>query len=452
MRILLISYFVAPLQKIGSIRWTKISKYLKQYYNIQIDVLTMEKDFDKDNSIYAIEKKDPLLMDDVKVFDSYKTLRYGVYASIYRYFYYSLRNMAKTGEASSGTTNTIKRNDAEVSNKGQNKERLKVWLLNKKEQIEGRDSVKQCLKHIKKSSFDYDVIVSTYSPIWTHLVAEKIKSKHPDVLWLADFRDAYAVDILPADEYNKRKSFGGTHLKSADAVIKVTEEMNLFLPENSVCEYVIPNGYDPGEAVEPIKPMKFNFVYTGSLYGEKRDLTPLFEALRELSDESRIDLSDVVIDYAGVHGSNLFSMAFSSGIQDYVVDHGRVRRDEALSLQASSAILLLADWNTKLNRPKWSGKAYEYMMAKKPIVFIMSGDMPNSIPSKDIGNVGGFCYEKSRHKETMVGLKNYIEEQYKTWKNTGDILISRNEEYINRFSYERIAAEIWELLQTLRSK
>jgi len=462
MKILLVTYFIAPLQKIGSVRWTKISKYLKKEYGVQIDVLTMEKDFDNGSSLFSVEKKDSLLEADMHYFDNYVSLKYGFIASVYRFIYYYIREIAKRentlNQSQDGVAFDIK--DIKTTKEEKNilgikavdmikddiKNNIQFWMSKIKDSLECMDSIKTCIHYIQEKTMDYDVVISTYSPIWTHFVAKKIKKINPGITWIADFRDAYAVDLLPAKEFEKRKTFASDHLKSANAVVKVLEEMNLFLP-TGIREYIITNGYDMDEATEPQKPHRFNFVFTGSLYGEKRDLTPLFEAIDGLCREGKIDISDISVDYAGQNGSAIHNMARKFKLHDIVNNYGVIGRKEALKLQSSCAILLLADWNTKENKPCWSGKAYEYMMAKKPIVFIMSGDVPGSLPSRNINKLGGVCYEKANNKETMKLLKQFILEQYNCWKKTGDIFLERDEDYVESFSYKKIASNVWDLLK-----
>ena len=45
MKVLLIAEYIAPVNAIASIRWTKISKYLVLHHQASIDLLTNEKNF-----------------------------------------------------------------------------------------------------------------------------------------------------------------------------------------------------------------------------------------------------------------------------------------------------------------------------------------------------------------------------------------------------------------------
>lgn len=90
---------------------------------------------------------------------------------------------------------------------------------------------------------------------------------------------------------------------------------------------------------------------------------------------------------------------------------------------------------------------YEYMMAQKPIIYMMAGDEPDSLPSRDMEKLGGICYEQCRHEETYVLLKNYIIQKYSEWKDTGNVTIEGDIDYRNKYAYPVIAEQVWTLVQ-----
>ena len=68
MKILIVSEYIAPLQAIASVRWTKIAKYIKKAHpEAKITVLTNQMDFSED----AGQKRDELLAEDMWAFDEY---------------------------------------------------------------------------------------------------------------------------------------------------------------------------------------------------------------------------------------------------------------------------------------------------------------------------------------------------------------------------------------------
>ena len=70
--LLIISEYIAPVQAIASIRWTKIAKYLKRdNEEISITVLSNEKNYDNPENLLPLCRKDSLLEQDSSIFTIY---------------------------------------------------------------------------------------------------------------------------------------------------------------------------------------------------------------------------------------------------------------------------------------------------------------------------------------------------------------------------------------------
>lgn len=126
-------------------------------------------------------------------FDNYVSLRYGFIASIYRFIYYYIRGIAKRentlNQSQDGVAFDIK--DIKTTKEEKNilgikavdmikddiKNNIQFWMSKIKDSLECMDSIKTCIHYIQEKTMDYDVVISTYSPIWTHFVAKKIKNK-----------------------------------------------------------------------------------------------------------------------------------------------------------------------------------------------------------------------------------------------------------------------------------
>lgn len=429
MKILIVSEYIAPLQAIASIRWTKIAKYLKiSHSNIHITVLTNEKIFDGNN-----QRKDLMLEKDMCFFDEYWQL--------------SKSNMLKKYEAikkkNSSSVSAIQMEIQQCSSKGSLVQILKKEGLLGVRDIKEKILFSQAKQFLKGRQFDFDVVISTYGPAWPHLVAERLKKKYPSIFWIADFRDPYAKETDGPFSFWRHNLFVKRHCIAADVITRVTDDLYLNEPENAVVK-VLPNGYDPEEALAPLPPRDFTIVFTGALYGERRDIGVVCKAVKELVLEQKID--GVKVLYAGPDGELGRKIACRYDAQEYLQDLGALKRTDALKLQQNAAILLQLNWNTKAERCQWSGKMYEYMMMRKPIIFVVTGDEPYSFPSYNMSKLGGICYEQCRHKETYPLLKQYILDKYEEWKRTGNVSIQRDEEYVQQYSYANIAESVWKLI------
>lgn len=434
-KILIISQYIAPIQAIASVRWTKIAKYLKKKYDVEITVLTNEKNYGQYR--FKVEKKDPLLTEDVKYFDEYLEPEFDTFYIWVKSILYGFKAKKKNA-ASDMTVRNLNPNE-----RGK-KAVFKRWVDEFVHDVYYVQQAGQCLKVIKKRKFDYDVVISTFGPIWTHMIAEKLKKRNPSVLWIADFRDPYARESDTPGIFRKHQKYISRHLCHADKMVKVFEDMKIGGEEGET--EVIPNGFDPEEMLPPLKPEKFIFLYTGVLYEGRQNIVPLFQAIKEFLDEKVLDEKDVEIWYAGGCFSYLQKQAESAGVEGLLTDFGYISRDDVLQKQRRAAVLFQAGWSTKVEQTAWSGKTYEYMMAQKPIISLMSGDVPFSTAWELIPKLGGVCYEESRHKETFSDLKDYIKEKYREWKKTGNVTIDADRSYIEQFSYSSIAERLWEMV------
>ena len=426
MKILIISEYIAPIQAVASIRWSKISKYLKKDFpDVLIDVLTNFKD----NTV----KRDTLLEKETKHFGNYweisPSILFKVYLKIKEVYH---KNQGKR--------------DGQIGSDGLVVSKKKRFLTAVVHDIKDVISFFQINGGLKKLHFSYDVIISTYGPMLTHLVAEKIKKRSPQAIWIADFRDPYAKDVEPSLIYKFHKTVTMKHCNAADYIIRVTDDLETFTPPQ-ISRYMIPNGYDPEEKLDPLPPPKFSIVFTGVLYGDRRDIGIVCKAISELRDEGKINEKDIEVSYAGPDGELAKGLAEIYQAERWLHDYGVVPRQDALKMQQTAAILLQMNWNTEKEKCFWSGKMYEYMMAEKPIIYVVTGDAPYSEPSKYIDRLGGYCYEQCRHEETYQGMKDYILEKYQEWKATGNVTVQQDKEYVEQFAYPHIAEQVWQLIQ-----
>ena len=435
-KILIVSQYIAPVRAIGSVRWTKIAKYIKYKHDVEISVLTNEKDYSK-NGLFHYEI-DNLLKDEMVLFDDYHTFSTG-----------------SKQETLIRIKNRIKREQREsvqpIVNVGASGSKrfaeptMRHSINSLIQDIGTKEIVKDGYNYFKKKNKEYDVIISSYGPIWPHLLAEKIKNHYPNTLWVADFRDIYAGNPYETEkEFKRHRSFVGKHLRNANIITKVVEGLELFeKPEQNVV--TLSNGFDWAERIIPAPPTKFSFVYTGSFYPKETNLLLIFQAIKELIEEKKILHEDIEITYAGRNGNEFADQADEMGLKQYVIDYGSVSREVAINLQKSAAVLLQSYTYSASFKSLWSGKMFEYMMAEKPIVFSVICDT-SSEQYKLMPKLGGIAVESCNTKETFEPMKRYILEKYQEWKHTGNVSISRDDEYVKSFSYENIADEFWNLI------
>lgn len=301
----------------------------------------------------------------------------------------------------------------------------------------------------------YDVVVSTYGPLWTHQIARQIKLKHPDITWIADFRDPFVISERTNTE--KMRALAGEITHGADCVTAVSRGTidNLFLPQD-MNAYVLTNGYDVEESPirTPCQSSLFRIVYTGTLVsegGNKRDLSPLFIQLEELIASGEVDATKIRVEYAGstAHLFAPFSRRFPS---IPVLDHGLLSRKEALTLQESASLLVVASWNTSIQTGVLTGKIFEYMSKDIPIIGLCSGDVPSSDIRRLIeDSYLGVCYEEA-DEATYHILRDYLREKYHEWENMGRTTRdARSRQLVKKYSYPALADRFISIVNSLKS-
>jgi len=220
---------------------------------------------------------------------------------------------------------------------------------------------------------NYDVIISSFGPPSVHILAYLIKKKI-NVKWIADYRDLWSNEHLN-NQIEILKSFNKVVEKyivqNANSIVTVSkflkeQLLSLFSYKNI---YVIYNGYEEFNIKNKNKE-KFVISYTGTIYEEKRDPTNLFKAVYKLKQKNIINKNNFEISYAGKDGNKFLSLACTYKVNDLVRDYGVISHKEAVELQFSSDLLLLLEWNDPKAKGVLTGKFFEYLYAKKPILFI----------------------------------------------------------------------------------
>lgn len=451
MRILIISEYIAPAGAIASIRWTKLGKYLAAEHGCTVDVLTNQKNLQGNCPGAPDYPYDETLAGDMAFFNEFHELRLNKPLSVLVRLHRLLRKFRRPPNPSNHNTKTGSaqpRNPEDVQQSLV--ERLLSVYLGRLENAWAR-----AWEKAKLPLSEYDVVISTCGPQWCHLIAEQIKARKPELVWLADYRDPLTGYVSRMTANNME--FARRHTSSADAIIAVADGIveHLYLPAGQKC-VVIHNGYDDSEIQkrERKAASKFILSHTGCLYNEPpnvRDMTPLFKVLESLIAEGEISASDVEVAYCGSTSSEFLSQAANYPLVP-IRDLGLVPRSDALKLQDHSSILVFCTWNTPYSKGALTGKLYEYLSAAVPMAALCSGPLPNH-ESTDIvqKSNAGFAYEEASSYDDFPKLRTYVLQAYRQWKNQGMTECHPNWDYIQSFEYKNLTNELFSLIRSLQS-
>lgn len=439
MKVLIIAKYFAPQNTMGAVRPTKIAKYLHKNHNCNVDVVTMNEE--------CVDIKDSLGEKDLQYINHIFRAADPKWATVLTNMEYRFKRKELTKDIPvSANTVKWKTPDQNMSLGNRIYHSIQVVMEWMKESGYARNAYKQ----IKKCVAEYDIIFATYGPLSSIILGGMIKKKNPTVFLISDFRDAIRAGkgSLLAMRV-KQKLVNNITAKYSDAITTVSSGIaHDLLFEKDTRLHVVTNGYDMEDCMETVHSQNdcLTLTYTGVIYEGKQDMRPLFQAINELEREERIDTAKIKFQYAGPHFDLIEQMAKDFSVEKILENQGLVERKKALELQVHADVLVLSTWNKKDMTIGWiGGKTYEYMMAQKPIIALITGDEPNSFTAEVInkGNIG-FCYEEC-NQETYQQLKDYLEEIYNTFYAGVPVKYSPNSDYISQFNYECIAGKIWNI-------
>ncbi|KRE83808.1 hypothetical protein ASG89_11860 [Paenibacillus sp. Soil766] len=429
-RLLIVTDFYSPENCIAAVRPTKISKYINQTGMYEVTV---------------ISKK---LHENIKDYESEKDTT-GV--NVVRIGSWGFTEYIRRSVFSKKKNNNNKsiENDSKPQ-KGSNS-KIKEYLVIFFEVLENFGLAYHANRYLKKKNVNYDYIFSTYGQFSPHLIAKRYKKDNPKAKWIADFRDSVMQEGMPEFFNSFCKIYSKMIVSSADIITAVSNGVIDTLPITKSNSFVISNGFDEEDLPSTTKAIntKLTFTYTGSVYKGKRDLSYFFKAISELSKSRKLNLNNIIIKYAGDGFNYFYDQALQFGLDGVINDCGYMSRSESLRLQFASDILLLASWNTNGATGILTGKFYEYLLMRKPIICCISGELPESTLKTYIhGGSFGVCFEEASKDDDYEMLMNYINEIYNEFINNGEIKESYNEDYVKQFDYKYIARKLLSIFES----
>ncbi len=412
-RVLLVSYYYAPQNAIGAVRPTKLAKYLTRL-GYEVTVLCA-KPFSK--------KRDPALSNDMVEIAEIRVVRE----------HSLLRWWKERGETSATLPALTERPLLPEKTAGIEKPRagestaapkpaastppaknwrarlldaLYLWLTFTADAAFAR----ACLRELHAMHSHYDVVISTYGPHSVHTIARKAKAAGIAERWIADFRDEVRVPFPWLNGYKRR--FTLLVRKHADAITAVSQGF-LEMMRLAAFGHVIPNGYDREDRETrdrvTLAQDVLNLVYCGHVYPETADVSPVFAAFHTLIAQGLCNPARLRFHYAGREGAAFRAAAARYGLADTVTDHGFVPRARSIGLQRAADALMAATWNSSKQTGRVTGKLMEYLMAERPIICCVNGDVPHSDARKIIEETRtGVVYEHANAAQDAPSLKAYL--------------------------------------------
>ncbi len=396
-KVLIITYYWPPSGGAGVQRWLKFVKYLREF---QWEPIV----FTPSNP--EVPSVDDSLMNEIPV--SLQVIRNKIWEPYS--FYKKVTGRKKDDKIQSAFL-------AEKKSKINLLEDISVWIRGNLFIPDARKfwikpSVKLLSKYLETRQVD--VLITTGPPHSAHLIGMHLKKRF-GIPWLADFRDPWTnIDYYHDLKLGRRADKIHHRLEKqvlsfADAITVVSPGMEReFVSIVNRKIHVIPNGYDWEDVKNVNLPRtdkkKFSVAHIGSLT-KTRNAENLWQVLRELSIEYPEFAQKLEIRIVGKIDVSAIESLRKYGMENYLTRIDYLPHQQVIAEQQNAAVLLLLINNTPNAKLILTGKLFEYLASKRPIVCIgpQDGDAATIIRETECGNVFGFD-ETNRLKAEMLRL------------------------------------------------
>ena len=246
---------------------------------------------------------------------------------------------------------------------------------------------------------DVDVILATGSPFGAFRLAKRLSDRlgRPYVL---DYRDLWTGNphaARPSRQATIREEESLLQGCAAATIVSPSWAADLDRRYGVGAKlHVITNGYDPNE-MAAVKPHDFGhcaIVYTGDFYPPKRVISPFLAALKRLEESLDESSSRWYFHYYGTQENHIAEQADRFGLNDRIVLHGRVSRQEALSAVKGASLAIVI---TSIDEPGSledkgivTGKIFEAIGLGTPVLLIAPNGSDASAITESTGLVKSF--------------------------------------------------------------
>jgi glycosyltransferase involved in cell wall biosynthesis len=292
-----------------------------------------------------------------------------------------------------------------------------------------RYALKKAFELIRSQKIE--VVITSGPPHSTHLIGRKLKER-TGIRWIADFRDPWTDIYYYKSLYHSKLAtrfdqyLEKSVLTGADKIITVSGEVGKLLlqkiPGQPEKIAVIPNGYDEEDfdLIEPVQNEKFTITYTGTISVSYR-IDQFIEAVYQLPDRIKEKLK---IRFVGNVPDEIIHLFHQKNLGALVEVLGYIPHQQAIRQMTGASLLLMAIPDSPDNKGIVTGKFFEYLAAKKPILAIgpPGGDVDRMVQKCKAGKL--FSYDETgkmsqfileifeREQKGLIGYETTGTEEY----------------------------------------
>jgi len=290
-----------------------------------------------------------------------------------------------------------------------------------------------------------DAVITTGPPHSMHLIGMGLKKNFSSLPWVADFRDPWTnIDFYRdlnlnwfADKIHHKLE--RKVLQKADAVLVVSRGMEEeFAPMKPKKLQVITNGYDESDVQVGTLALdaKFSISHIGTL-NAARNPRIVWKVLSEICAENIAFKNDLQIQLVGKVDFSVLEDIQMYKLQEQLLKIDYLSHSEAIAKQNSSQVLMLLINQSGNAKGILTGKFFEYLAAKRPILAVGPTDGDAAVVLNETG--AGVMVDFTDEQATRMAILNYYN-QYK--KDT----LSVQSESVERFSRRSLTGKLAGLL------
>ena len=419
MKVLIITYYWPPAGGSGVQRWLKFVKYL-QNFDVEPIVYTV------DNANYP--KEDKTLLHEVPT--HIKILKQPIWEPTNLLFW--KKKEAQKSDVSNAVNNgflSFIRGNFFIPDP-------KIFWVN--------SSVKFLHQYLKENKVE--VVISTGPPHSMHLIAQKLKQK-TNIKWIADFRDPWS-NLYYNEEFKqlsfakkKNEKLENSVFKNADCILTVSNSLKKEFDQKATRVEVITNGFDDEVVTNTLITLdeKFSISYIG-LLPKQSNPKLLFKVLSTLCAEDTDFKANLKLNFIGDISEDVKQEIINYNLLENTNFSGYVSHKEAIEYQKKAQVLLLLIPNVTKSEGILTGKLFEYLTAKRPILAMgpETGDLSEILKNTSSGVVVDF--------DNDAKLTSEIRNLYQQYK-TGDLQV--NSKNIEQFHRKELTKSLSEIIKNL---
>ena len=304
-------------------------------------------------------------------------------------------------------------------------------------------------KYLKENPVE--AIISTGPPHSMHLIAKKV-SGATGIPWIADFRDPWTKMFTfkymrySAPVVAIHKILEKSVVKNADAVVTVTETIGRELREmrGRGGVHIITNGFDNADFSDEKVCLEdsFTLTYTG-LFVRTQNPAELWKVLSDRVCNNNVFANDLKIRLIGHIDTAILEDIERNGLNGNLEWMEYMPHTDVINWQRRAQILLLSGGMEPESKGILTGKFFEYLAARRPILGFgpKGGDMYIALDECEAGKM--FDYD---NKEDVA---QWIDSRYEEYKGAGIPPVSGK---IEKYSRRELTAAMAAVLDEITEK